>query len=168
MAELGAAFIITAEDRAHPTTPSLPAAICRVAVFLLCGLRRNIQVAVSATKIPRAWEKRGGELKNARILWIQKKKWLGRLASNQGPRDPKSRALPTAPRPSGKEIYNTLCRFCEGIEIGFGRVRLLPSRLSACLQWLRTMNSLAMRSPLSPKRRSSSSASDSSNSRCFA
>jgi len=47
-------------------------------------------------------------------------------------------------------------------------VRLLPSRLSACLQWLRTMNSLAMRSPLSPKRRSSSSASDSSNSRCFA
>jgi hypothetical protein len=28
------------------------------------------------------------------------KTWLGRLASNQGPRDPKSRVLPTAPRPS--------------------------------------------------------------------
>ncbi len=65
-----------------------------------------------------------------------KEKWLGRLASNQGPRDPKSRALPTAPRPSGKEIYSTLWRLCEGIEVKFVRTRLLLSQLNGYIRRL--------------------------------
>ena len=66
----------------------------------------------------------------------QKEKWLGRLASNQGPRDPKSRALPTAPRPSGKEIYSTLWRFCEGIEVRFVGTRLLLIQLNGYIRRL--------------------------------